>query len=105
MTWTNLSGAFGYGTKLTSSQMQQLRDNLTALANGDSGAPAIQAAALDSASVTTAKIADGDVTEAKMAYLVGEVTQYHEGESDSFYRVRQLDGSNMQCCPTFDDSP
>ncbi len=51
MTWTDLSGVFTYGTKLTSTQMQQLRDNITALANGDSGAPAIQTAAYDTASV------------------------------------------------------
>lgn len=40
--WTDLSSAFAYGTKLTSAQMQQLRDNITALAEGASGAPSIQ---------------------------------------------------------------
>jgi hypothetical protein len=29
MTWTDLSGAFGYGTKLTSQQQGELRDNAT----------------------------------------------------------------------------
>jgi hypothetical protein len=45
--WTDLSAAFGYGTKLTSQQMQQLRDNITALAEGASGAPEIERAALE----------------------------------------------------------
>ena len=39
MTWTNLS--FAFGSLLTSTKMTQLYDNLTALANGDSGAPKI----------------------------------------------------------------
>lgn len=49
--WTDLSSAFGYGTKLTSQQMQQLRDNITALAEGASGAPDIEEAAYGAASV------------------------------------------------------
>lgn len=44
--WTDLSGAFAYGTKLTSAQQGQLRDNITALAEGASGAPSIQGAAI-----------------------------------------------------------
>lgn len=73
MTWIDLSSAFAYGSQLTSTQMQQLRDNITALANGDSGAPAIQTAALDSLSITTAKIAGSAVTTAKIAD--GDVTE------------------------------
>jgi len=42
MTWVNLSSAFGYGTKLTSVQMQQLRDNIAAAFNKDSGAPVLK---------------------------------------------------------------
>jgi hypothetical protein len=45
-TWTDLSAAFAYGTKLTSTQMQQLRDNITALSEGASGAPSILYAAI-----------------------------------------------------------
>lgn len=41
MAWVDQSSAFGYGTKLTSTQMQNLRDNLTAFANQDSGAPTL----------------------------------------------------------------
>lgn len=39
MTWINLSTAFGYGTKLTSANMQQLRDNLPAMAYQEENAP------------------------------------------------------------------
>jgi len=60
MAWVDLSTAFGYGTVLTSAQMQNLWDNITALANGDSGAPDIQTAALDDDVVTRAKLADYD---------------------------------------------
>jgi hypothetical protein len=62
MAWTDLSGAFGYGTKLTSQQMQQLRDNIAAMANGDSGAPEIQEAAYGSSTVdqTALKDSTGD---------------------------------------------
>lgn len=56
MTWVNLSSVFTYESKLTSTQMQNLRDNLTALANGDSGAPAIQSTAVASGAIVYAKI-------------------------------------------------
>jgi len=56
MTYVDLSGAFGYGTKLTSTQMQNLRDNLTAMAAGDSGAPKVAQAGL--------KTATGDINSA-----------------------------------------
>ena len=68
MTWVDLSSAFGFGAVLTSAQMQNLRDNITAQANGDSGAPKQQ----------TAGIADGAITAAKAVnpaaadtYIVG----------------------------------
>jgi len=44
--WTDLSASFAYGTKLTSTQMQQLRDNITATAEGAAGAPDILEAAI-----------------------------------------------------------
>lgn len=44
MAWTSLTYAFG--SLLTSTKMTQLYDNLTALANGDSGAPTIQPSAI-----------------------------------------------------------
>lgn len=38
-TWTDLSAAFAFGTKLTSAQQGQLRDNITALSEEAAGAP------------------------------------------------------------------
>jgi hypothetical protein len=65
MAYTDLSSAFGFGSILTSTQMQQLRDNIPALAAGDSGAPEIVTAALDqtasSEAVTKATIRDDAV--------------------------------------------
>ena len=86
MSWTDLSGAFGYGTKLTSAQMQNLRDNITALANGDSGAPKVQ----------TAAIANAAVTSGKMAYNAGEVTVISGGGAHH-YEVLGADGTWRRC--------
>jgi hypothetical protein len=84
--WTDLSAAFGYGTKLTSTQMQQLRDNITAVVEGASGAPEIETAALKVLAVTTgkinneavteAKIKSGNVTRSRLASSVGEVSTF-----------------------------
>lgn len=41
MTWVDLSSAFSFGSKLTSTQMQNLRDNIQAAFNKDSGAPVL----------------------------------------------------------------
>lgn len=54
MTWTNLT--FSFGSLLTSAKMTQLSDNITAVANGDSGAPEIVAAGLAAAAVTQSKL-------------------------------------------------
>jgi hypothetical protein len=43
-TWTDLSAAFAYGTKLTSQQQQQLRDNIQAGLEGASGSPLAETA-------------------------------------------------------------
>lgn len=65
MTWTNLT--FGFGQVLTSTQQNQLQGNFAAIANGDSGAPAIQADALEqtdgSEAVTAATIRAGAVDQ------------------------------------------
>jgi hypothetical protein len=93
--WTNLSAAFAFGTKLTSQQQQQLRDNITALAEGAAGAPAIETDALD----------NGAVTGAKMANNAGYAEQVNDGAPDSYYRVLGADGSWYRCTEIFDDSP
>jgi len=55
MAWVDQSSAFGYGTKLTSTQMQNLRDNLLAAFAQDSGSPALSGlvAAIDRAALKT----------------------------------------------------
>jgi len=60
MAWTNLTVAFG--SLLTSTKMTQLFDDLTALANGDTGAPNVQTAGLANLAVTAAKIANDTIT-------------------------------------------
>ena len=42
MAWTALT--FGFASNLTSSKMTQLSDNITALANGDTGSPLLKVA-------------------------------------------------------------
>ena len=59
MAWTDLSAAFSFGSQLTSQQMQQLRDNITAVANGDSGAPEIKKDALDTGTNIDSGTLDG----------------------------------------------
>lgn len=54
MAWTALT--YAYGSVLTSAKMTQNQDNFTAIANGDSGTPKIQTAALDDGCVTPDKI-------------------------------------------------
>lgn len=39
MPWVDLSSAFAFGSKLTSQQQQQLRDNIKAAFDGDANAP------------------------------------------------------------------
>lgn len=51
--WTDLSAEFTYGQKLTSALMQELRDNITALAEGATGAPEVEAPALSDAAIHT----------------------------------------------------
>lgn len=46
MVWTDLSSAFTFNSQLTSAQQRALRDNITAMANGEAGAPRIQPEAM-----------------------------------------------------------
>ena len=73
MAWTVLSDAtLEVGKALRALTMRNLRDNITALANGDAGAPQIQTAAIAASAVTAAKIAAGNVLNAAIG--AGQVT-------------------------------
>ena len=67
--WTDLAAAFAFGTKLTSQQQQQLRDNITALAEGAAGAPDILEAAYGA----------GSVDQTALKTTTGETNQVGEG--------------------------
>jgi hypothetical protein len=94
MSWTDLASAFAYGSKLTSAQMQNLRDNVSAVANGDAGAPPIQ----------TAAYGNGTVTSGKLAYNAGEVRLNRVVPTLAFYEVLGADGTWRQSCHAFDDT-
>jgi hypothetical protein len=94
MAWTDLAAAFAYGSKLTSAQMQNLRDNVSAVPNGDAGAPQVQ----------TAGIANSAVTAGKMAYNAGEARLNRTVPTLAFYEVLGADGSWRQSCHAFDDT-
>jgi hypothetical protein len=83
MAWTDLSGAFGYGTKLTSAQMQNLRDNITALANGDAGAP--------------------DIAGTALGVNIGTTRQTYTSATVSHWEVLGWDGAWHQTSPNFDE--
>jgi len=100
MAWVDLSGAFTYGSTLTSTQMQNLRDNLAAAFAKDSGAPTLDdfyvessmigscqigAAHIDSYSITGNRIGTFAIINRCMAInsvtssniLAGEVSSGH----------------------------
>lgn len=62
MTWVDLSSSFAYGTKLTSANMQQLRDNIAAAFAKDPGSPELAADYIQ-----TAMLADSQVTLNKLS--------------------------------------
>jgi hypothetical protein len=72
MTWTGQT--FTAGQILTASQMNLLQADITAQANGDSGAPKNQTASIANNAVTTAKIAANAITQGKLDTSTGEVS-------------------------------
>lgn len=70
----------------------KLRDNPIAIANGDAGAPRIQAAALDTG-VALANIAAGTITQGKLSTSSGEVS------AASLYSVATLPGGSYGFYP------
>lgn len=65
MAWTGQT--FSVGQILTAAQMTNLQNDITALANGDAGAPAIQTAAYGAGSVDAAAIGAGEVGQSEVA--------------------------------------
>lgn len=78
MAWVNLSAAFSFGSVLTSTQMQNLRDNIAAAFAKASGAPELAASyvvtgMLAASSVTAAKISANTVTQSEVgASAIGQ---------------------------------
>lgn len=57
MTWTNIPNAnLGVGSPIRSIDLLAIRDNISALANGDTGSPKIQNAAYNAGSITPDKL-------------------------------------------------
>lgn len=82
MAWTTIANSLiDTGKAIRSSIAYALRDNPIAIANGDSGAPRIQDAALDTGSATSAgqtwvnaRIAAGSLGQGKLNTSMGEVS-------------------------------
>ncbi len=90
MTWVNLDSAFGFGTILTSTQQQNLRDNITALANQDQNAPLIIGNRWAKAGLTLSNDTDADHD---IAIAVGECidSQNAEGIKLASILTKQID--------------
>lgn len=71
-TWYDLT--FNYGSILTALQLTRLDGNLDALAEGASGSPSVQTAALENDAVTTAKLAADAVRHRNVQWSFSEGT-------------------------------
>lgn len=80
MAWTNLAAAFSYGAVLTSTQMQQLRDNIAAAFAKASGAPT-----LASGYVVNAMMASAAIKQANLS--TSTATASHSGTPAAAYTV------------------
>lgn len=65
MTWTGQS--FSVGQVLTAAQMNNLQADITAVTNGDAGAPTIQTAGIGADQVTADKIANNSITRDQLS--------------------------------------
>ena len=69
MPWTVISDAtLEVGKALRALTMRNLRDNITAVANGDAGAPKVQTAAIQDGAVTNAKFTDSTISFSRIIY-------------------------------------
>ena len=89
------------GDPWTSAKAQAAFENLEAVAEGAPGAPRIQTDALQNSAVTTAKIANGDVTRTKLAVgtrsFSGSIpanSSVSISYSDNFAFVPRVGGTN-----------
>ncbi len=68
MAWSVIADSvLQVGRPIRALTMRLLRDNITALANGDAGAPRIQRNALQPLAIDTARLENGNVTAPKLA--------------------------------------
>jgi len=72
MTWTGQN--FIAGQILTATAMNNLQDDITAQANGDTSAPKNKLASMDSGSVDTSQIVASAVSQGKLKTTTGEVS-------------------------------
>jgi len=94
MAWTNITNAqLAIGAPIRSIDLLALRDNITAQANGDSGAPQQQTAGIADNAVTAKKINKGNGLGASGSTLVincpswGSVGSYATGIKAYLYTV------------------
>ena len=103
MAYVDQSSDFGYGTELTSTQMQNLRDNLAAFAAQDSGAPDISAV-IDQAALKT----DTEEETADVAPLANgnweQFTFANVGEYGFYPRIKFEASTHQGKVQTFQDS-
>lgn len=119
MTWVDQTGAFGFGTQLTSTQMQNLRDNMSAMAAADSGSPVIKKhdgtfvqygeltlASTNSGSVSTATTVA--LTDISSVYTIGILTANAGGigvlGADASGKS-VMTGSKVNSWPSFPTAP
>ncbi len=74
MAWVDLSAAFAYGTILTSTQMQNLRDNIAAAFAKDGGAPVLANDYIVLGMMSNASVGDDEITENVGLFKVGVYT-------------------------------
>jgi len=106
MAWTTLN--WSTGNILTSAEMTQMQANFAAIANGDSGAPLVVAAAIQDGSIKGAKIDPTELSSSSYSIPAStrwvptfgwaEVTCYYD--NDAYIRVTIFSGSGWRLSGT-----
>jgi len=106
MAWTNIPNAnLAAGAPIRSVDLLAIRDNIPAVANGDSGAPKVQTNGINDSAVTTAKLATNEqmnttnVLNSTAGLTAGAVGSYaflgyNDGGGQSFGSTRA--GSSLR---------